>query len=183
MMADPVRHVLWAWFGDTDAQSGTYRSTDGGFTWTLVHGTQATGQVDSTILSDGSILFGQDITYQPEYPHAARLTADGTLTEYLLLPGPSYSTHPLPGGGYVMGVARENGGDVYPAGDVSAYVYTSVDGVQWEQVLQFPRLSSSEDVRADVYWALPNGDLLLELRDANAFSSGTGYQILRPRFW
>jgi len=61
-------------------------------------------------------------------------------------------------------------------------VYTSPDGVHWEAVLQYPRLSSNDDVRADVYWALPNGDLLLELHDAKAFSSGTGYQILHPHF-
>jgi hypothetical protein len=65
---------------------------------------------------------------------------------------------------------------------VSAWVYTSVDGVHWEQLLQYPRLSSSDDVRADVFWELPDGDLLLELRDAKAFSSGTGYQIVHPRF-
>ena len=38
-----------------------------------------------------------------------------------------------------------------------------------------------DDVRADVFWELPNGDLLLEVRDAKAFSSGTGYQVLHPR--
>ncbi len=182
LAADPARHALWAFLGDTDQQSRTLRSTDGGATWTMVMHTQLGGQVDATVLADGSLLYGQDITYLPDEPWVVKLGIDGTLTNYLRLPGPAYSMHPLPGGGYVMGVGRENGGDVYPAGDVSAFVYTSVDGVHWEQVLQYPRLNSIDDVRADVYWALPNGDLLLELRDAKAFSSGTGYQILHPRF-
>jgi hypothetical protein len=181
MAVDAARHALWAWFGDTEAQSGTYRSTDEGSTWTRVHGTQAAGQVDATVLADGSVLYGQDRTYLPGFPHVARLSPDGTLTESVRLPGPSYSIHALAGGGYVIGVARETGGDVYPAGSVSAFVYTSADGVRWEQALQYPRLRSTDDVRADIYWALPGGDLLLELRNAPGFTTGRGYQILRPR--
>jgi hypothetical protein len=182
LAADATRHALWAFFGDTDQQSRTLRSTDAGATWTEVIHTQLGGQVDATVLADGSLLYGQDITYLPDEPWVVKLGIDGTLTSYLRLPGPGYSMHALPGGGYVLGVARETGGDVYPSGNVSARVYTSVDGVHWEQVLQYPRLSSSDDVRADVFWALPDGDLLLELRGARVFSSGTGYQILHPRF-
>ena len=134
------------------------------------------------MLPDGSLLYGQDITFLPDEPWVVKLGIDGALTSYLRLPGPGYAMHALPGGGYVLGVARESGGDVYPSGNVSAWVYTSADGVHWEPVLQYPRLGSGDDVRADVFWALPDGDLLLELRNAKAFSSGTGYQIVRPRF-
>ena len=182
LAADTARHALWAFFGDTDQQSRTLRSIDAGATWTEVIHTQLGGQVDATVLADGSLLYGQDITYLPDEPWVVKLGIDGTLTSYLRLPGPGYSMHALPGGGYVLGVARETGGDVYPSGNVSAWVYTSVDGVHWEQVLEYPRLSSGDDVRADVFWSLPDGDLLLELRDAKAFSSGTGYQIVHPHF-
>ena len=182
LAADPARHALWAFFGDTNQQSATLRATDGGATWTEVIHTQLGGQVDATVLPDGSLLYGQDITFLPNEPWVVKLGIDGALTSYLRLPGPGYAMHALRGGGYVLGVARESGGDVYPSGNVSAWVYTSADGVHWEPVLQYPRLGSGDDVRADVFWALPDGDLLLELRNAKAFSSGTGYQIVRPRF-
>jgi hypothetical protein len=177
---DRARHALWVWFGDTDSQCGTYRSIDGGQSWSLVYAGQAAGEVDAAVLSDGSIVFGQDITYLPKYSNAAQLTPDGTLTEFVRLPGPSYSMHALRAGGYAMGVARESGGDNYPPGDTSAYVYTSMDGLNWEAALSYPRRSPDDDVRADIYWELPNGDLLLELRNAQTFSTGIGYKILHP---
>src|SRR4051812_24939336 len=64
LRADPDRHALFAFFGDFDSQSGLYRSTDGGASWTLIKGgTQAGDIVDGVVLGDGSFLCGQDISY------------------------------------------------------------------------------------------------------------------------
>ena len=180
MMADPVRHVLWAWFGDTDAQSGTYRSTDGGFTWTLMQGGQEGDVVDAEVLPDGDLLFGQDISFLPDLPGVARVGRAGGYTLLQQIPGPAYSTHAIGSGGFVVGAAREANGDLYPPGEVSAHLLGSVDGLTWDDLLSFPRANPNEDVRADVYWELPSGELVLELRNAAGIGPySVGFQLLR----
>jgi hypothetical protein len=181
LAVDAVRHALWAFFGDTPSQAGTFRSTDAGNTWQLILGGQKGLIVDGTVLADGSLLFGQDIVYLPERPRIVQLTPGGIYTGLYALPGPSYSTHAVRGGGFVVGAAREPGGDIYPPGEVSAHVVGSLDGVTWEELLSYPRLDANENVRADVYFELPSGLLVLQLENAQGFGpGGRGYQLLRP---
>jgi len=179
LAADPAHHALWVFFGDTDAQSGIYRSTDAGNSFTLMLSAQPGDVVDATVLADGSILFGQDISYLPPTPHIATLSPSGSYRELAAITGPSYAIHALRGGGYVVGAEREPGGDIYAPGEVSAHLYTSADGQHWTRALDYPRLDANENARADVYWELPSGELLLELEDIQGFGiDGKGYQVL-----
>src|SRR5207248_1054279 len=120
LMPDPARHALFAFFGDFDNQSGLFRSTDGGASWTMIIGnTQAGDIVDGVVLSDGSFLCGQDISYRgsiPDTPQIARVALDGTETDYQQLPTASYSTHAISAGGYVVGATYETSNDSSPPG-------------------------------------------------------------------
>ncbi|MBN1209073.1 MAG: exo-alpha-sialidase [Myxococcaceae bacterium] len=181
LAADPARHALWAFFGDTTPQSGTYRSTDAGSSWQLLVGGQEGDVVDGVVLADGSLLYGQDISYLPNLPHVARVTPDGSYVELYRLPGPAYSTYALRTGGFVVGAAREPDGDIYLPGEESAHVVASLDGIHWERLRSYPRLDPNENVRADVYAELPSGLLILQLENAWGFGpGGVGYQLLRP---
>jgi hypothetical protein len=180
LAADPVRHALWAFFGDTTRQAGTFRSTDAGRTWTRVLAGQEGNVVNAAVLGDGSLLFGQDISYLPTRPHIVQLAPDGTYVELALLSGPAYSTYAVRGGGFVVGAAREPGGDIYPPGEVSAHVWASLDGLAWEELRHYPRLDPTKNVRADVYHELPSGLLVLQLQNAQGLGAGgEGYQLLR----
>ncbi|MBS2029741.1 MAG: exo-alpha-sialidase [Deltaproteobacteria bacterium] len=180
MIPDPARHALWIYFGDTDAQSGIYRSTDAGNTFTLMLSGQPGDVVDAIVRADGSLLFGQDISFLPPTPHIATLAINGAYNELAQIIGPSYAIHAIRSGGYVVGSEREPDGDIYPPGEVSAHVYASPDGVSWQQVLDYPRLNSTDNARADVYWELPSGELLLELENIQGFGpQGKGYQLLK----
>jgi len=67
------RHALWA-FSATNRPSvrGTYRSTDGGASWTaVVRGLQDGDLVDAALLPDGSLLCGQDVSYRGSTPGQA----------------------------------------------------------------------------------------------------------------
>ncbi len=178
MVADPARHALWVYFGDTTPQCGIYRSTDAGRTWTKLLSNQEADVVDATVLPNGDLLFGQDISYLPELPSVARLTPTGGYTALARIVGPSYSIQALRGGGFVVGSAHEPGGDIYPAGDDNAYLYGSPDGVSWKKLLTYARNNSSETGRIDVYFQLPSGELVLRL---DYVTPGThGYQLLQP---
>jgi hypothetical protein len=182
LSADRNTHTLWAYFGDTDAQSGIYRSSNGGVTWQFMLGNQDGDVVDATPLPGGGLLFGQDISYLPTKPSIAKLDASGTYTILAPIIGPSYSTHALALGGYVVGSARESGADIYPPGEVSAHLYGSADGVTWTKLLDYPWLDPNNDyVRSDVYWELPSThELVLTLYNAAGFGpGGQGYQLLR----
>src|SRR5262249_39173702 len=113
LCADPSTGALWVYFGDTDAQSGIYRSFDGGLTWTFMLGNQDGDVVDATPLPGGGLLFGQDISFLPTLPSVASLDASGRYTILAPLIGPSYAIHALSRGGYVVSSERENGGDIY----------------------------------------------------------------------
>ena len=53
------------------------------------------------------------------------------------------------------------------------------DGTNWTERLSYPRASDSDDVRADVYFELPSGELVLQLWNAQGFGpNGRGYQLL-----
>jgi photosystem II stability/assembly factor-like uncharacterized protein len=180
LAVDPVRHALWVFFGDTTRQSGTFRSTDGGRTWRSVLSGPVGRPVDATVLEDGTLLYGQDTLYLPPRPSIVQLAPDGTYVELALLPGPSYSTFASSTGGFVLGSAREPGGDVYPAGDESAHVWASVNMLDWEKLLSYRRVDPTVTVRADVYYELPSGLLILQLQNAQGFGpGGYGYQLLR----
>ena len=181
LVADPARHALWAFFGDTDLQSGVYRSTDGGATWTpIVAGSQDGDIVDATLLPDGSLLCGQDISYLPPRPGVARIGLDGTVTGYQTLPSASYSTHAIRAGGYVVGATYELDSDVSPPGWSQGSLWGSADGTRWEKLLDVPQLDAKQDVRADVYWELPSGELVINVRNAAGFGpDGLGYLLMR----
>jgi hypothetical protein len=145
-------------------------------------GNQDGDVVDATPLPGGGLLFGQDISYLPTRPSVARLDAAGTYTILAPIIGPSYAIHALAQGGFVVSAERENGGDLYPPGEVSAHVYGSPDGVTWTRLLDYPWSDPNADyVRADVYWELPSThELVLTLYNAAGFGpGGQGYQLLR----
>jgi len=181
LTADPATHTLWALFGDTDAQSGIWRSTDGGFTWTKMLGNQDGDVVDATPLPNGGLLFGQDISFLPTKPSVAKLTSSGQYTILAPIIGPAYSTYALKLGGYVVGAAHEFGGDIYPPGEVSAHIYGSADGVSWTKLLDYPWANSNDDVRSDVYWELPSThELVVNLYNASGFGAGgKGFQLVK----
>jgi hypothetical protein len=181
VVADPTRHALWTFFGDTDAQSGTYVSTDAGASWTaIVAGSQDGDIVDATVLSDGSLLCGQDISYLPPRPTIARIGLEGTITHYQTLPSASYSTHAIRAGGYVVGASYEIDTDVSPPGWTRASLWGSADGTRWDQLIDVPQFDPKADVRADVYWELPAGELVINVRNAAGFGpGGVGYLLMR----
>jgi hypothetical protein len=186
LMPDPARHALFAFFGDFDQQSGLYRSTDGGASWTLIKGgTQAGDIVDGVVLDDGSFLCGQDISYQgstPNLPQIARIALDGTETDYLTLPSASYSTHALRStGGYVVGATHEDGADVEAPGWTNGTLWGSGDGAHWQKLVTISQAQPNDDVRTDVYWELPSGELVLTVRNAAGFGpGGRGFLLLQP---
>jgi hypothetical protein len=178
---DAARNALWAFFGDTDAQSGAYRSTDGGATWNaIVAGSQDGDIVDALVLPDGSLFGGQDISYLPPHPAIARIRLDGSVDHLFTLPSASYSTHAIAAGGYVVGATYELYNDVSPLGWTSGSLWGSSDGLSWEKLLEVAQLDAHDDVRTDVYWELPSGELVVNVRNAAGFGpGGVGYLLLR----
>jgi hypothetical protein len=80
----------------------------------------------------------------------------------------------------VLGSAREPEGDVYPPGEESAHVWASFDMLDWKRMLSYRRLETTRTVRADVYYELASGLLILQLQNAQGFGpGGYGYQLLR----
>ena len=180
LAVDPARHALWAFFGDNIQQSAIVRTTDAGATWSTVIAGQKALVVTAAVLKDGSLLYAQDINWLPGRPRIVQLSPDGTYVELESLTGAAYSTYAVRGGGFVAGVAREPLGDAYAPEEESAHVWASLDGVEWVDRLQYPRLSPDENVRADVYAELPSGLLVLQLQNARGFGpGGLGYQLVR----
>jgi len=180
LAVDPARHALWAFFGDNPQQSAILRSTDTGSVWQPVLLGQKALVVTAAVLGDGSLLYAQDINWLPGRPHIVQLSPDGTYVELESLSGAAYSTYAVRAGGFVAGVAREPLGDVYAPAEESAHVWASLDGVDWVDLLQYPRLDPNQNVRADVYEELPSGLLVLQLQNARGFGTGgIGYQLVR----
>ncbi len=178
LVADGARGTLWALMGDR--YGGLLRSKDGGHSWTpIIEGAMGVA-VDGVVTGEG-LLFGLDVLYLPYRPAVMLLKNDDSLVELAPLPGPSYSVKHLSGGGYLLGVTREVGGDVYAADDVSARLFGSVDGKRWMELAAFPRRFDTSYARADVRWQLPNGEVLLELENVLALpGAGNGYLVLKP---
>jgi len=131
--------------------------------------------VDGIITPPG-LLFGSDTLYGPDFPSVRRVGANDELIEMTRLPGPSYSVLRLRDGGYLMGTTRETGGDVYAPGDEAAHLFMSTDGRTWKEFMAYPRLLPDDYARADAYWQLPSGEVLLQL--TNVQGIGTGFQLL-----
>jgi hypothetical protein len=52
--------------------------------------------------------------------------------------------------------------------------------LDWEKLLSYCRIDPAVTVRADVYYELPSGLLILQLQNAQGFGpGGYGYQLLR----
>lgn len=179
LRADPARNALWVFFGDTTDQSGVYRSEDQGTSWVLVQAGQEGDVVDAEVTGEG-LLFGQDISFLPDRPKVVSLGFSGGLSVKANLPGPSYSIHRISSGGFVLGTAREPRGDLYPPGEVSAHLFLSSTGESWTDFFQYPRASAAENARADVYWELASGELVVELENIQGKGpGGKGFQLLR----
>ena len=174
LVADAEQGVLWAMMGD--ARGGLLRSVDAGVTWRAVVDGLRGVAVDGIITPPG-LLFGADTLYQPAFPSIRRVESNDEMIEMTRLPGPSYSVLQLRGGGYLMGTTRETGGDVYAPGDETAHVFMSADGRTWKEFMAYPRLLPDDYARADVYWQLPSGEVLLRL--TNVHDIGTGFQLLQ----
>jgi hypothetical protein len=178
LLADGATGTLWLFMGDRTG--GTLVSHDGGRTATLVRAPLEGGVLVDGVAVPGGILAGHDTLYQPLYPHVISLSPAGAYVEHAALPGPSYSFHPASGGGYLIGAAREPGGDVYAPGDVSAHLLSSPDGVHIEEVLAYARSDPGDTARADVYFELPTGEAVVDVRNCAGFGKGgVGYVLLR----
>ncbi len=173
LVADAEQGVLWAMMGD--ARGGLLRSVDDGVTWRAVVDGPWGVAVDGIITPPG-LLFGSDTLYGPDFPSVRRVGANDEMIEMTRLPGPSYSVLRLRDGGYLMGTTRETGGDVYAPGDEAAHLFMSTDGRTWEEFMAYPRLLPDDYARADAYWQLPSGEVLLQL--TNVQGIGTGFQLL-----
>jgi len=96
------------------------------------------------------------------------------------LPSASYSTHAIAGGGYVVGATYEIDNDVSPPGWTHGSLWGSGDDRHWEKLLDLARFDAHDDVRTDVYWGLPGGELVVNVRNAAGFGpGGVGYLLLR----
>ncbi|MFB1480224.1 exo-alpha-sialidase [Corallococcus sp. RDP092CA] len=182
LYADATRNVLWATFGSSSAQAAVMRSTDGGRTWTKVMAGYAANAVTGTVLSGGELLLGQSTLYEPEHPKLLRVYASGRVDALMTLPGPAYSLAALAGRGYVLGTARADVGDVQPASDVYARLFTSTDGVAWTEARRYERATSGVLARAEVWGVLANGDLVVRAENLKGFGAGgKGFQVLRVK--
>jgi hypothetical protein len=173
--ADPPSGELWLFFGDQTG--GTYVSLDHGATATLMRTALDGGSLVDAVSTPTGILAGMDSLYQPLFPHVVTMDPAADYRQIAALPGPSYSFHAVSGGGFVVGAEREAGGDVYDASTPAAHLLTSDDGVAFTDALQFPWLGGLVAARADVYWELPTGELVAELRNVDGFP-GVGYALL-----
>jgi hypothetical protein len=176
--ADPASGALWLFFGDRTG--GTYFSLDRGATVTLVRTALDGGSLVDAVTTASGILAGMDSLYQPLFPHVVSMSLGASYQQVAALPGPSYSFHAVSGGGFVVGAAREAGGDVYDAAPPAAHLLTSEDGATFADALQFPWLGGADAGRADVYWELPTGELVADVRNVDGFP-GVGYALLEVR--
>jgi hypothetical protein len=176
--ADPATGALWLFFGDRTG--GTYVSFDRGATAVPVRSSLGGGCLVDAVSTASGILAGMDSLYQPLFPNVVAMGPGGGYRQVAALPGPSYSFHAVSGGGYVVGAAREAGGDVYPDGIPAAHLLTSGDGLSFADALQFEWLGAPATGRADVYWELPTGELVAELRAVAGFPD-VGYALLAVR--
>ncbi|RYZ42195.1 MAG: exo-alpha-sialidase [Myxococcaceae bacterium] len=182
LFADPVRSVLWATFGGSAAQAAVQRSSDGGRTWAKVMGGYGANALTGTVLSGGELLLGQSTLYEPEHPKLLRVFASARVDALLTLPGPAYSLMGLPGGGQVLGTGRADVGDVQPAADVYARLFTSADGTTWREARRYERAASTALARADVWGVLASGDLVVRVENLKGFGAGgKGFQVLRVK--
>jgi hypothetical protein len=182
LFADATQGALWATFGSSSTQAAVKRSTDGGVTWTKVMGGYGANAVTGVVLTGGALMLGQSTLYAPEYPKLLRVDASGGVDTLLTLPGPAYSLGAMPGGGWVLGTVRADAGDVQPASDVYARLFTSVDGATWKESRRYERAGSASMARADLWGVLPSGDLVVRAENLKGFGTGgKGFQVLRVK--
>ncbi|WP_237758151.1 sialidase family protein [Anaeromyxobacter sp. PSR-1] len=179
LLADPATGALWLFYGDR--AGGAYLSFDGGRTQALVRGPLEGGVLVRAVATRDGLLGGIDSPYMLVEPRVITLSLGGAYAAGFRLPGPSYSALALRGGGYLVGAAHEPGGDVYPAGDVSAHLFASADGDAFDEVFACPRLSPDSTARADANWQLASGEVVVEVQNCEGFGpGGAGYVLLAP---
>jgi hypothetical protein len=177
LRVDQATHSIWVFFGDNDERTGMVRSTDG-WTFDRVITGHAGSAVDA-VFTDMGMLFGQDIVYGST-PSSISLLGEDLVPHALVhLPGPSYSIHSTPVGGLLLCTTREPGGDVYAPGDDSAHLLASADGVTWEDVQQFPRVSETAYGRSNIYWGLNSGELVVQISDVLPTGPGYGIELVK----
>lgn len=179
LLADPAAGALWIFYGDR--AGGTYLSFDGGRTQTLARGPLEGGVLVRAVATPQGLLGGIDSPFTLVEPRVITLSFGGEYAAGFRLPGPSYSALALRGGGYLVGAAHEPAGDVYPDGDVSAHLFASADGDAFDEVFACARLDPARTARADAYWQLAGGDVVVEVQNCDGFGpGGAGYVLLAP---
>jgi hypothetical protein len=176
--SDPSHNALWMFFGDNEQRTGMLRSLDGGFTFQTMLTGGAGSAVDAIFTKHG-IIWGQDVVFGSSPSFISVLDEGGNTRLVARLPGPSYSVHAVMPGGYLMGTTREPAGDVYSPTDDAAHVLSSPDGLSWENLLDLPRNDTTDYARADIYWTLPTGEVVLQLYNAGPVGNSYGYSLLR----
>jgi hypothetical protein len=124
------------------------------------------------------MIFGQDVVFGTDPSAVEVMGADDTPRRLSRLPGPSYSISPSPVGGLVITTTREPSGDVYLPGDDSAHLLVSPDGVTWKDALTFPRWDTNGYGRANIYWTLPSGEMVVQLSGVEPIGTGYGYMLV-----
>ena len=62
--------------------------------------------------------------------------------------------------------------------EVSAHVFGSSDGLRWQELLRFPRLSADAYARSDVTWQLASREVAVDLENVELFApDGRGYLL------
>lgn len=175
--ADAANNALWMFFGDNEQRTGMLRSLDGGQTFQTMLTGGAGSAVDGIFTKHG-LIWGQDVVFGNAPSYISLLDDSGTPRLMATLPGPSYSIHAVMPGGYLMGTTREPAGDVYSPSEDAAHVLASPDGLSWENLLTLPRVNTTDYARADIYWTLPSGEVVLQLYNAGPVDSSYGYMLL-----
>ena len=72
----------------------------------------------------------------------------------------------------MVGTTHEDGADVEAPGWTNGTLWGSGDGTHWQQLLTISQAQPNDDVRTEVYWELPTGELVLTVRNAAGSARG-----------
>jgi hypothetical protein len=179
LIPDPKTHSLWGLTGDSTGD--LLRSRDGGRTWMkIVPGTM--GVAVDAVVTDKGLLYGTDAVNKPARTAIVLVKPDDTWEVVRDLPGPSYGVLHHSSGGYLMGSSRAPAGTVHAPGDESSRLFGSVDGVTWNELLNYKRLTVDSTAHSHAHWELPSGEVLIQLVNLQGFGAdGDGYLVARPK--
>jgi len=136
---DPFDGCLWMGTGDSDRESGLYRSQDGGESWEVVgHGGQEWRAI-SLAFRPEAIYWGTDAGSDAgDYTNRIlRLDrADGCLKEQARVQGPVHGVATTRGGGVLLATGVEGGENEI---DSRVHLWFSEDGHRWSEIASFAR--------------------------------------------